>query len=149
MTRRAAPSTPSSAHPVRGRSARSRQDGWLRFERWREPLLPPDQFLARLLRSAAATAGLIGASLLIGVLGYHGFCRLGWLDSLLNASMILGGMGPVDRIETRDGKLFASGYALYSGFALLSSVAVLVAPILHRFLHRFHLDVEEEERGRE
>ena len=119
------------------------------FERWHEPLLPRHRFLRRLLRSAAATAGLIAASLLIGILGYHHWGRLGWLDSLLNASMILGGMGPVDRIETVGGKLFASAYALYSGFALLSSVGVLVAPIFHRFIHHFHLEVEEEQRARE
>ena len=118
------------------------------FERRRERLLPRRQFLARLLRSAAAAAGMIGGSLLVGVLGYHHFAHLDWLDSLLNASMILGGMGPVDPITTVSGKLFASIYALYSGFALLTSVGVLIAPLFHRFIHRFHLDVDEERSGK-
>ena len=73
------------------------------------------------------------------MLGYHFLEQLTWLDSLLNASMILGGMGPVDNIETAAGKVFASIYALYSGVILLASVGILITPIFHRFLHRFHL----------
>jgi hypothetical protein len=82
-------------------------------------------------------------SLAIGILGYSYFFQLGFEDSLLNASMILAGMGPVDVAKTSGAKIFASFYALYSGVAFLSSVAVLFSPILHRFLHRFHLDVRE------
>ena len=73
------------------------------------------------------------------MLGYHFLEQLTWLDSLLNASMILGGMGPVDKIETAAGKVFASIYAIYSGVILLASVGILITPIFHRFLHRFHL----------
>ena len=88
--------------------------------------------------------GLIGltllfVSLVIGILGYHFLESLSWIDSLLNASMILGGMGPVNPVKTNAGKIFASFYALYSGVVLLASVGVLAAPIFHRFLHRFHL----------
>ena len=78
-------------------------------------------------------------SLLIGMLGYHYLESLSWIDSLLNASMILGGMGPVNPLQTNAGKIFASFYAIYSGVVLLASVGVLVAPIFHRFLHHFHL----------
>ena len=82
---------------------------------------------------------LLVFSLGIGMIGYHIFEGLSWLDSLLNASMILGGMGPVNPLKTDAGKVFASFYALYSGVILLASVGILITPIFHRFLHRFHL----------
>lgn len=81
----------------------------------------------------------------MGVLGYHVFEGLDWLDALVNASMLLGGMGPVSELHTVAGKLFASFYALYSGMIFLIAVGVLFAPLLHRFLHHFHLEMEEEE----
>jgi hypothetical protein len=87
-------------------------------------------------------AGILFISLGIGVLGYHLIENMSWVDSLLNASMILGGMGPVTPLQTNAGKIFASIYALYSGVVLLASVGVLAAPILHRFMHRFHLQDE-------
>ncbi len=110
------------------------------FEHYRAPLLPRRAFLARLARSGILAGGLVAAALGVGVLGYHGFERLPWVDSLLNASMILTGMGPVATLHTTGGKLFASAYALFSGIVFLSSAAVLLAPVVHRFLHRFHLD---------
>ena len=75
--------------------------------------------------------------------GYHYFENLSWIDSLLNASMILGGMGPVDPMNTNAGKIFASFYAIYSGVILLASVGILIGPIFHRFLHHFHLAEDE------
>jgi len=122
----------------------------LRFERWHEPLLPRAAYVSRLMRSALAAGSLIAGSLLIGMLGYHWVGRLGWLDSFLNASMILTGMGPVDRMVRPAAKLFASFYALFSGVAFLTSVGVLLAPVFHRFIHRFHLaeDPEAEPRRR-
>ena len=78
-----------------------------------------------------------------GVVGYHYFEDLPWIDSLLNASMILGGMGPVNALQTNAGKIFASFYALYSGIILLASVGILITPVFHRFLHRFHLELED------
>lgn len=86
---------------------------------------------------------LLAVSLTIGMLGYHFLENLSWLDSLLNASMILGGMGPVNALKTDVGKRFASFYALYSGIILPVSVGILIAPIFHRFLHRFHLADEK------
>ena len=112
------------------------------FEHHREPLLPRRAYIARLVRSALVTGGIIATSLLIGVVGYHAFGKLSWLDALVNASMILGGMGPVDPIHSTAGKWFASAYALFSGITLLTSVGVLVAPAVHRFMHRFHLEEE-------
>ena len=79
----------------------------------------------------------------IGVLGYHGLAHLSWIDSLLNASMILAGMGPVDPLPTSAAKLFASFYALFSGLAFIGIVSVLLAPFVHRLLHRFHAEVDE------
>jgi hypothetical protein len=102
-------------------------------------------FLAHVARNFAIGSGIIALSLGIGVIGYHGLAGLSWLDALLNAAMILTGMGPVDAITTTGGKLFATFYALFSGIAFLSVVAVLIAPIVHRFLHRFHLDMAASE----
>ncbi len=108
------------------------------------PLPPRHVFVQRMLRSSSIAAGLVFGSLGIGALGYHVFAGLPWLDATLNAVMILTGMGPVDLLQTTSGKLFGIGYALYSGVAFLTMVAVLFAPVLHRFLHRFHLDIARE-----
>lgn len=82
-------------------------------------------------------------SLLTGMLGYHFLFQLNWVDSLYNASMILTGMGPVDKAPDDAAKIFASFYAIYSGVAFLTSVAIIFSPIVHRFLHKFKIDVEE------
>jgi len=95
-------------------------------------------------RFGLVSTGIIWFSLGIGMLGYHYLESLSWIDSLLNATMILGGMGPVDTLQTNAGKIFASFYALYSGIILLASVGVLAAPIFHRFMHRFHLELEDD-----
>ncbi len=114
------------------------------FERRHQPLLPRALFLLRFLRNFVVSATIVLGSLLIGTVGYHHFVKLPWVDALLNASMILTGMGPVDPVTTTPGKLFASAYALFSGVVFLTAVAVLFAPIVHRFLHRFHLDFEDQ-----
>lgn len=111
-----------------------------KYEHRSEPLIPRSRFLMRLALSGSLAVLLIGASLLLGVLGYHLFEGLSWVDSLLNASMILGGMGPVDLLHTEGGKLFASFYALFSGIMFLTIAAILFAPVVHRLLHKFHLD---------
>ena len=113
------------------------------YEHHKQPLASRTEFARRVTRNAVLTAAILLVSLTIGVLGYHFLGRLAWIDALLNASMILGGMGPVDPMQTSGGKLFASAYALYSGVVLLASVGVLAAPILHRFLHHFHLAEED------
>jgi hypothetical protein len=114
------------------------------FEHKRKPLLPRKAFYARFAWSVAATAGIVAFSLFMGSAGYHWLGGLPWIDALLNASMILAGMGPVDPIRSSAAKLFASFYALYSGIAFLTMVAIVMAPLLHRFLHKFHLEVSEE-----
>lgn len=112
------------------------------FEHRSRPLLPQKDFYIRVLRYTAFSFFLILASLAIGVLGYHYLNDLTWLDSLVNASMILTGMGPVDPLKNDVAKWFASFYAIFSGVAFLSIVAVFFAPIVHRFLHKHHLDEE-------
>lgn len=101
-------------------------------------------FAGRVARSLAVSTLLIGLSLGIGILGYHALGRLGWVDAFLNAAMILTGMGPVDTMPDEAGKLFAGFYALYSGVAFLTVVAILFAPVLRRFLHRFHLELWDD-----
>jgi len=110
------------------------------FEHYTKPLLPPELFLLRVLRYVGFTMLLLGVSLGIGMIGYHYVDELPWLDSLLNASMILTGMGPVDPMKNDAAKWFASFYAIFSGVAFLSTVAVFLSPLVHRFLHRHHLD---------
>ena len=114
------------------------------YERKEEPLASPGTFARRLALNGLIGALLLAFSLGIGVLGYHFLENLSWIDSLLNASMILGGMGPVDPMRTNAGKIFASFYAIYSGVILLASVGILIAPIFHRFLHHFHLAEDDE-----
>jgi hypothetical protein len=105
-----------------------------------KPLAPPAVFLRRLLVSTSVGLALVAASLAVGMVGYHGCEGLPWLDAFLNASMILSGMGPLMSPVTTGGKLFAGIYALYSGFAVLVIAGVMLAPAVHRFLHRFHIE---------
>lgn len=113
------------------------------FEKKDESLLPAPEFYWRLVRSFGLTLLIVAFSLLLGSAGYHYFGDLPWIDALLNAAMILTGMGPVDHMNSAAGKLFATFYSLYSGVAFLSMVAVLTAPIFHRFLHKFHLEEDD------
>jgi hypothetical protein len=115
-----------------------------RFEHHREPLLPRAAFLLRLVRYICVALVIALAALAIGVIGYHGFEGLPWIDATLNAAMILGGMGPVQTLHTFAGKLFASVYALFSGLIFLVIVGLLFAPVIHRFFHRFHLQLEDK-----
>jgi hypothetical protein len=120
----------------------------LEYESRHEPIAPAPVFMHRLARSITVGFLVVLAALGVGVLGYHAFGGLSWLDSLYNASMILGGMGPVDpRPEIPPAeKWFASAYALFSGFAILIIAGVMFGPLFHRFLHRFHADVPEGKR---
>jgi hypothetical protein len=103
----------------------------------------PEHFYNKLIKSVVTGVLFLILSLAIGVVGYHYYFTLGWLDSLVNASMILTGMGPVDKAETDGAKIFSSVYAIYSGVAFLTSVAVIFGPVVHRFLHKFRIDIEE------
>ncbi|SMO51947.1 hypothetical protein [Solitalea koreensis] len=113
------------------------------FEPQHKPLAPVKVYHKRLLRYGFYALLMLSASLGLGMFGYHSFANLNWVDALLNASMILTGMGPVDRMESDAGKLFASFYAIFSGVAFLTTSAVLLAPVIHRFLHKLHVDEKD------
>jgi hypothetical protein len=110
------------------------------YEGKHEKLLPLPQFARRLALSAALAFAIVATTLLLGVLGYRHYAKLEWIDALLNASMILTGMGPVAVMTNTASKLFASIYALFSGVVFLSGVGIVLSPLFHRLLHRFHLE---------
>jgi hypothetical protein len=111
----------------------------MRLEHREQPLAPRSHFLRRFAAYSLAALALLSLSLLLGTLGYRYLGGLPWVDALQNASMILAGMGPIDVLPNDSAKIFASIYALYSGVALLSTVSLLLAPVVHRILHRMHL----------
>ena len=117
------------------------------FEHHTKPLLPRKVYYRRIARNAALGALVIAVSLGIGMTGYHVFEKLPWLDAFLNAAMILSGMGPVATLQTNAGKIFAGCYALFSGLTLVAILGIIFAPVVHRFLHKFHLE-DEGRRGK-
>lgn len=115
------------------------------FEHRSEPLLSPSGFFRRAAVYLGLASGMIAAALGVGVVGYRFFGGLDWIDALVNASMILGGMGPVDKMTTHAGKLFTSFYALFSGLLFIGAASVVLAPFVHRVLHRLHLDDDDDD----
>jgi hypothetical protein len=113
------------------------------YERRHQPLLSHQRFLNRMTRHACGTLALVFTTLFLGMAGYHFLENLSWVDSYVNAAMILGGMGPVAELHTTGGKLFAGTYALFAGLVFLLGIGVILAPIVHRTMHRFHLDEKE------
>lgn len=113
------------------------------FERKHEKLAPVSVLVKRLAAAIAIAGVLILVALFVGVTGYHWIAGLGFVDALLNASMILGGMGPVNLLETNAAKLFASGYALGSGLIFIAVMGIVLSPIAHRILHKFHIDEKD------
>jgi hypothetical protein len=116
----------------------------LRFEHKRQPLASRRLFAKRLAGSFGLSLALIAASLVGGMVGYHHFEGMAWIDAYVNASMILSGMGPIGTLQTWDGKAFAGTYALYSGLVLILAMGIVIAPIVHRVLHRFNLEDKDE-----
>ena len=114
------------------------------FEHKKTPLLSRSQYVQRIIRNFLWSAVIVFISLLIGMIGYHFIAGLGWIDALLNSSMILTGMGPVDPMPNDASKLFASFYALFSGVAFLTTMTIILAPVVHRFMHKFHLEDEKD-----
>ena len=110
------------------------------YERRHQPLLSRAQFVIRVLRSVSLSASIVVGALGCGILGYHYFAGFAWIDALVDASMILSGMGPVNPLTTTAGKVFASVYALFSGIVFVAIATIVVAPVLHRLLHHFHLE---------
>jgi len=115
------------------------------FEHHRQPLLPRSAFLLRLARYGAIVLLVIFGSLVIGMVGYHTLEGLAWIDAFVNAAMILGGMGPVNPLATNAAKMFASGYALFSGLVFIAIMGIVLAPLTHRMLHKFHIDEKDLE----
>lgn len=113
------------------------------FERRYEKLAPISVFVRRMATSVAMAGILIAVALSIGVIGYHWIAGFDWVDSLLEASMILGGMGPVNSLATTGAKMFASGYALFSGLVFIAIMGIVLAPVTHRMLHKFHVDEDD------
>jgi len=115
------------------------------YESRHQPLLSRWQFAGRLAASCAAAAVLIAVSLVGGMCGYRYYEGMSWVDAFANASMILSGMGPLEPLNTQAGKLFAGFYALYSGLVLILATGLIIAPVFHRVLHRFHLEAERDD----
>ena len=113
------------------------------YEHRKQRPLGRAEFFRRALAHLGLGLGAIAVALSIGVAGYHYIAGLKWIDALLNASMILGGMGPVDLLQSRGAKVFASFYALFSGLAFIGVLAVLLAPFLHRLMHKLHMEESE------
>jgi hypothetical protein len=117
------------------------------FEHRHQPLLSWPAFALRLARHSLISIIIALTALGIGVLGYHALLGVGWIDATVNAAMILGGMGPVSDLASasvpNSAKLFAAGYALFSGLVFIVVMGVMLAPVLHRIMHHFHLDNEK------
>ena len=117
----------------------------MKYEHRSQPLLSQSTFLRRLASAAAISSGLLVIWILLGMWGYHSLAGQNWIDAFLNASMIVGGMGPVDILPNDSAKIFAGFYAILSGVVFLGVFGLLVAPVYHRFLHKFHLDIEQKD----
>ena len=115
------------------------------FESKNDELAPLPVFVRRIIASLALGLGLILVALLIGIFGYRFLAGFGWIDSLLEASMILGGMGPVNQLPTDAAKIFASIYALFSGLILIALMGIVLSPVFHRLMHKFHVDEKDVE----
>jgi hypothetical protein len=109
------------------------------------PLAPRAEFLRRVIRGAVIAFGAVAAGLALGAAGYHYYEGLSWLDATLNASMLLAGEGPIAPPHTTGGKLFATFYAIFSGVLFITAISTMLAPVAHRFLHRFHLEIAEDD----
>jgi hypothetical protein len=114
------------------------------FEHRHEPLISTQEFARRMVNNGVIGLAVLAAALMIGILGYRVCEGMPWIDATLNASMILGGMGPVDLLHSNGAKLFASFYAIFSGVVFLAVFGILAAPVYHRIMHRFHLEAGDK-----
>jgi hypothetical protein len=114
------------------------------FEHRAEPVIPAHRFLIRMAHSGVIAIAFIAISLMIGIVGYRTLEGLSWIDAFLNAAMLLGGMGPVNAPVSFGGKLFAGLYSLYCGLAVILIAGIVLAPVAHRVLHRFHIENSEQ-----
>ena len=116
-----------------------------KFEHRKQPLVSKQSFVKRLAFAAVLSTLLLAVWTAVGMIGYHVLAGLGWVDAFLNSAMIVGGMGPVDVLNNQPAKVFAGFYAIFSGVIFLSIFGLLIGPVFHRFLHRFHLDTDGRE----
>ena len=110
------------------------------LEKKHQKVISTTGFARRLCLFAGVAALIILSALAIGIAGYHWIAGFAWVDAILNASMILGGMGPVGELRTPAAKLFASAYALFSGLIFIAVIGVMLTPVVHRVIHKFHVD---------
>lgn len=118
---------------------------WWQYERRGDKLAPRNIFIKRIIGALAVAVILILVALLIGIAGYRFIAGFNWIDSLLEASMILGGMGPVRELHNDASKIFASIYALFSGLVVLALMGIMLSPVMHRIMHKFHVAEEDVE----
>jgi membrane protein YdbS with pleckstrin-like domain len=121
----------------------TRKTSWIRYERRHDQLAPRSVFIKRLIAALAIAVGLILLALMIGIAGYHFIAGFDWIDSLLEASMILGGMGPIKELPSEAAKVFASIYALFSGIIFIGVMGIILSPVVHRIMHKFHVDEKD------
>jgi hypothetical protein len=124
----------------------SKEFAYIDFEHRKQPLISRNRFIRRLILTAILGLATLAVWVLVGMIGYHSLAQLPWVDAFMNAAMIVGGMGPVDLLQNSPAKIFAGLYAILSGVIFLSVFGFLVAPVFHRFLHRFHLDGDDKNR---
>lgn len=124
---------------------RMRSRNWWQYERRGDKLAPRNVFIKRIIGALGVAVALILVALLIGIAGYHFIAGFNWIDSLLEASMILGGMGPVKELHDDAPKIFASIYALFSGLVVLALMGIMLSPVVHRIMHKFHVAEEDVE----
>lgn len=122
---------------------RKHRSGWWIYERRHDELAPVPLFVRRIFGALAIALGLIALALFIGIAGYHFIAGFNWIDSLLEASMILGGMGPIRELPNDTAKIFASLYALFSGLIFIALMGIILSPVAHRIMHKFHVDDED------
>jgi hypothetical protein len=125
------------------RRSKSTGSSWWQYERRADDLAPRSIFIKRIVGALGLALGVIFVSLCIGIAGYHLIAGFNWIDSLLEASMILGGMGPVNEMHGDASKIFASIYALFSGLVVIALMGIMLSPVVHRVMHKFHVDDDD------
>jgi uncharacterized membrane protein YiaA len=113
---------------------------YYKFEHRSKPLLSAQEFTRRMIIFACISAGLVIFSLVMGMVGYRVFEDFSWTDAFMNAAMLMGGMGAVNELHTEAGKIFAGIYAMYCGLVFIIAIGLFIAPVFHRFLHKFHVE---------
>jgi len=127
------------------RKSKSAKGSWWKYERRADDLAPRSIFIQRIIGSLGIALAVIAVGLSVGILGYHFIAGFNWVDSLLEASMILGGMGPVKELHDDTAKIFASIYALFSGLIVIALMGIMLSPVAHRVMHKFHVAEEDVE----